>query len=107
LGSPPALANPEGQTSITGTARFVPTTFYIASLPFQDTHQKRRISHVKRHTVQITTRDGGMVAPHRRSSIICACMNPWGGDAQGADLPIRRLGTALGGAFCLQSRCGL
>jgi len=39
LGSPPALASPEGQTSITGTARFVPTTFYIASLPFQDTHQ--------------------------------------------------------------------
>ena len=37
LGSPPALANPEGQTSITGTARFAPATFYIASLPFQDT----------------------------------------------------------------------
>ena len=37
LGSPPALASPEGQTSITGTARFVPATFYIASLPFQDT----------------------------------------------------------------------
>jgi hypothetical protein len=39
LGSPPALASPEGQTSITGTARFVPATFYIASLPFQDTPQ--------------------------------------------------------------------
>jgi hypothetical protein len=37
LGSPPALASPEGQTSITGTARFAPATFYIASLPFQDT----------------------------------------------------------------------
>jgi hypothetical protein len=37
LGSPPALASPEGQTSITGTARFTPATFYIASLPFQDT----------------------------------------------------------------------
>src|SRR5207248_11308758 len=33
LGSPPALANPEGQTSITGTARFAPTTFYIAFTP--------------------------------------------------------------------------
>src|SRR5262249_12572317 len=30
LGSPPALANPEDQTSITGTARFVLATFYIA-----------------------------------------------------------------------------
>jgi hypothetical protein len=39
LGSPPALANPEGPTSITGTARFVPATFYIASLPFQGTPQ--------------------------------------------------------------------
>jgi hypothetical protein len=29
-------ANPEGQTSITGTAQFVPATLYIASLPFQD-----------------------------------------------------------------------
>ncbi len=30
-------ANPEGLSSITGTARFMPATFYIASLPFQDT----------------------------------------------------------------------
>ncbi len=36
-GLPTCTANPEGQTSITGTARFVPATFYIASLPFQDT----------------------------------------------------------------------
>ena len=43
LGSPPALASPEGQTSITGTARFVPATFYIASLPFQDTPQNVRV----------------------------------------------------------------
>ena len=28
-----------GPTSITGTARFVPATFYIASLPFQDALQ--------------------------------------------------------------------
>src|SRR5215471_1075550 len=39
FGLPTCTANPEGQTSITGTARFVPTTFYIASLPFQDTLQ--------------------------------------------------------------------
>src|SRR5260370_10502525 len=30
FGLPACTANPEGQTSITGTARFVPTTFYIA-----------------------------------------------------------------------------
>jgi hypothetical protein len=39
FGLPACTANPEGQTSITGTARFVPATFYIASLPFQDTPQ--------------------------------------------------------------------
>jgi hypothetical protein len=33
LGSPPAMANPEGQTSITGTARLTPATFYIATTP--------------------------------------------------------------------------
>jgi len=37
FGLPACTANPEGQTSITGTARFVLATFYIASLPFQDT----------------------------------------------------------------------
>jgi hypothetical protein len=27
------MANPEGQTSITGTARLMPATFYIATTP--------------------------------------------------------------------------
>ena len=34
--APRLHGEPGGPTSITGTARFVPTTFYIASLPFQD-----------------------------------------------------------------------
>jgi len=35
--APRLHGEPGGPTSITGTARFVPATFYIASLPFQDT----------------------------------------------------------------------
>ena len=34
-----AHSHPEDLPSITGTARFVPATFYIASLPFQDALQ--------------------------------------------------------------------
>ena len=41
------MANPEGQTSITGTARFVPATFYIASLPFQDALQIGGLAHAR------------------------------------------------------------
>ena len=37
--APRLHGEPEGPTSITGTARFVPATFYIASLPFQDALQ--------------------------------------------------------------------
>jgi len=37
--APRLHGEPGGPTSITGTARFVPTTFYIASLPFQDALQ--------------------------------------------------------------------
>ena len=44
LGSPPALANPEGQTSITGTARIVPATFYIALTPLSGHTAERRLS---------------------------------------------------------------
>ena len=43
LGSPPALANPEGQTPITGTARFMPATFYIAITPLSGHTAERRI----------------------------------------------------------------
>jgi len=43
LGSPPALASPEGQTSITGTARFVPATFYIATTPLSGHTAERRV----------------------------------------------------------------
>jgi hypothetical protein len=38
--APRLHGEPGGPTSITGTARFVPATFYIASLPFQDALQK-------------------------------------------------------------------
>ena len=37
--APRLHGEPGGPASITGTARFVPATFYIASLPFQDTPQ--------------------------------------------------------------------
>ena len=37
--APRLHGEPGGPTSITGTARFMPATFYIASLPFQDTPQ--------------------------------------------------------------------
>ena len=37
--APRLHGEPGGPTSITGTARFVPATFYIASLPFQDALQ--------------------------------------------------------------------
>src|SRR5262249_12751764 len=43
LGSPPALANPEGQTSITGTARFVLATFYIPFTRLSGHTEDRRI----------------------------------------------------------------
>jgi hypothetical protein len=66
---PACTANPEGQTSITGTARFVPATFYIASLPFQDTPPERRISPVKRCPAQTTARDVKTVAPRAGSPI--------------------------------------
>ena len=39
FGLPTCIGEPGGPASITGTARFVLATFYIASLPFQDTHQ--------------------------------------------------------------------
>jgi hypothetical protein len=42
LGSPPAMANPEGQTSITGTARLMPATFYIAITPLSGHTAYRR-----------------------------------------------------------------
>jgi hypothetical protein len=38
------MANPEGQTSITGTARLVPATFYIAITPLSGRTTERRIS---------------------------------------------------------------
>jgi len=37
--APRLHGEPGGPTSITGTARFMPATFYIASLPFQDAPQ--------------------------------------------------------------------
>ena len=37
--APRLHGEPGGPTSITGTARFMPATFYIASLPFQDALQ--------------------------------------------------------------------
>jgi hypothetical protein len=37
------MANPEGQTSITGTARLVPATFYIAITPLSGRTAERRI----------------------------------------------------------------
>ena len=37
--APRLHGEPGGPASITGTARFVPATFYIASLPFQDALQ--------------------------------------------------------------------
>jgi len=43
LGSPPAMANPEGHTSITGTARLMPATFYIATTPLSGHTAWRRI----------------------------------------------------------------
>jgi len=46
LGSPPAMANPEGHTSITGTARLMPATFYIATTPLSGHTAYRRISRV-------------------------------------------------------------
>jgi hypothetical protein len=36
------MANPEGQTSITGTARLVPATFYIAITPLSGRTTERR-----------------------------------------------------------------
>ena len=44
LGSPPAMANPEGQTPITGTARLMPATFYIAITPLSGRTTERRLS---------------------------------------------------------------
>jgi hypothetical protein len=37
--APRLHGEPGGPASITGTARFMPATFYIASLPFQDAQQ--------------------------------------------------------------------
>ena len=51
------LANPEGQTSITGTARFVPATFYIASLPFQDTPPNGGYLRARSRPALVTMRD--------------------------------------------------
>src|SRR5437660_3042184 len=42
--SSPAMANPEGQTSITGTARLVPATFYIAITPLSGRTADRRFA---------------------------------------------------------------
>jgi hypothetical protein len=36
------MANPEGQTSITGTARLMPATFYIATTPLSGHTAERR-----------------------------------------------------------------
>jgi len=42
------MANPEGQTSITGTARLVPATFYIAITPLSGRTADRRFACVRR-----------------------------------------------------------
>src|SRR5262249_45944900 len=67
LGSPPALANPEGQTSITGTARFVLATFYIAFTLLSGHTAYRRILARRCRPALITDCDSVLGPAPRRS----------------------------------------
>jgi hypothetical protein len=61
------LASPEGQTSITGKARFTSATFYIASLPFQDTPPNGGYTRCRNHLSYLP--HSGSVFPQLRDEL--------------------------------------
>jgi len=58
FGLPACTANPEGQTSITGTARFALATFYIALALLSGRTPDRRLG-ARALTLRVTQRDDG------------------------------------------------